>query len=68
MNSHAVREFGVVWPLLNVERTLRRAVEEDILSVAQVEDWRAEVDEAVRTGTFCLYLTNAICISRREDG
>lgn len=68
INSQAVREFEVVWPLLNVERTLRQAVREDILSAELVEDWRAEVDESVRTGTFCLHLTNAICISRREDG
>lgn len=66
--SHAVRDFAQLMPLLNLERTLKRVMDEGLLTDVQVRDWRTRLEQAARDNAFCLRLTNTICVARKEGG
>jgi len=65
--SHALRDFAQLMPLLNLDRTLKRLLDAGQLTMAQVSGWRARLEEAARDGAFCLHMAHTICIAGKAE-
>jgi len=65
--DHAVQDYEKIWSLVNMERSLRRAVETGKLSEGEVNQWRGQLEEAARGGRFYLSFAGAICMGRKRE-
>ena len=64
---HAMQNYEKSWSLMNLERTLRRAVETGTLSQGEVNQWRRQLEEAARGGRFCMHFARTLCIGWKEQ-
>jgi len=63
--QEVIHDFKVIWPILNLERSISAIGKSGVLSQEDIQAWQEELASVAASGAFRLHMVGHICIGRK---